>query len=276
MYVAARHTSLFLLHLHFSLYPNKKCRTCQCAHSFVSTCAFHSITEKTLHSLELNRKQLSLHRKQRPSLFVSLYPDATGKESKFSSWVLTFAKLNSWVMPTQMVIIFCKVQPAYLRGCQSCENWVLHLIGKSVGWFPLYLSMWLLENSFFWKMMLFWQWFFFCKIFFFAVDANVYHVYHWDWDVCLDIYLDVAYKRFYLYLHILVKCGWRSHRKTCYNIHTVQWGGEAVPFMCQEAEDVGGTSACGEYQRSLFPLLQTSLKKKHTSLKCNLFQPLRR
>lgn len=44
--VAVRHISLFLLYLHFSLYPNKNCRACQCAHSFVNTCAIHSITEK--------------------------------------------------------------------------------------------------------------------------------------------------------------------------------------------------------------------------------------
>lgn len=40
--VAVRHTSLFCLCLHLSPYPNKKCRACQRARSFVSTCAFHS------------------------------------------------------------------------------------------------------------------------------------------------------------------------------------------------------------------------------------------
>lgn len=46
VWIALRHTSLFLLYLHFSFYHNKKCRACQCAHSFVSICAFHSTTEK--------------------------------------------------------------------------------------------------------------------------------------------------------------------------------------------------------------------------------------
>lgn len=57
----------------------------------------------------------------------------------------------------------------------------------------------------------------------------------------------------------LCSAGWRGHSFYVY---------EAVP---QEAEEFGGTSACREYQRSLFPLLQTSLKKKDASLQCNLF-----
>lgn len=65
-----------------------------------------------------------------------------------------------------------------------------------------------------------------------------------------------------------------SRKKLLQSSHSVQWGGEAVPFMCQEEEELRGTSACGEYQRSLSPLLQTSLKKKCACLNCNLFQPL--
>lgn len=65
---------------------------------------------------------------------------------------------------------------------------------------------------------------------------------------------------------------------TIFTLRSMGWRGcsfyvyEPVP---QEAEELGGTSACREYQRSLFPLLQTGLKKKHASLQCNLFQPPR-
>lgn len=104
VWIALRHTSLFLLYLGFSIYHNKKCRACQCAHSFVSICALHSTTEKMSHSLDLNTKQLSLCRKQQSCLIISLYTDTTGKEAKFSSCVLTFAEWGSLVMPTKVML----------------------------------------------------------------------------------------------------------------------------------------------------------------------------
>lgn len=109
---------------------------------------------KMSHSLDLNTKTLSLCRKQQSCLIISLYTYTTGKEEKFSSWVLTFAKWGSLVEPKRSCCFF---ETAVCVSGRMSELWelVLHFIWNSVGWFPLCL--WLKKNSFFWKMVLFWQ-----------------------------------------------------------------------------------------------------------------------
>lgn len=119
----------------------------------------------------------------------------------------------------------------YLGGCRSYESCVLHFIWKSVGWYPLCL--WLLENSFFWKMVLFGSNFSSVEVVLELMQIHL-NVYHWDWDACLDIYLDVTHERFYLDSHIFEKCRiWNrvSWENLLQSSHFVQWGGEAIPFM---------------------------------------------
>lgn len=136
-------------------------------------------------------------------------------------------------MPTQKVIFLCKVQSAYLWGCQSFETWVIHFIWKSVGWFPLYLSVWLLENRYFWNAVLFGSDFSSAKVILQLVQMYI-DVYHWDWDACLDIYLDGAHESFICTCIFLWsgEYGWRSHGKSCCNLHTLFSGVERLFLLC--------------------------------------------
>lgn len=152
-------------------------------------------------SLVPYRKQLPLCRKQPSCLMIFAYPDAAGKELEFSSWILPFAKRGSQVVLTQMVILLCKERSAYLWGYQSCKSRVLHFIWKSVGWFPLCLSVWILANRCFSG-----SDFSSAKVVLQLMQMCI-HVCHCDCNACLAVYLDMAHERFYLYLHIFVK--WR-------------------------------------------------------------------
>lgn len=67
------------------------------------------------------------------------------------------------------------------------------------------------------------------------------------------MYLDVAHERFYLYLRIFCEEVRSQGKKTVTTFALSSVGGEAVPFMCQDAEELGSTDACGEHQGSLFP-----------------------
>lgn len=78
------------------------------------------------------------------------------------------------------------------------------------------------------------------------------HVYHWNWDAWICIWM-WHMKGFICTCVFFVKKWGLKEKKLLQPLHSLQWGGEAVLFMCQDAEELGSTDACGEHQGSLFP-----------------------
>lgn len=72
-------------------------------------------------------------------------------------------------------------------------------------------------------------------------------------------------------MYLWREISWKNILQTPGSVQQVE---KFIPFMCQEAEKLGGTGAHGEYQRSFLPLLQTSFKKKASPLRCKIFRVL--